>query len=202
MRKTESRASRLYDQHQGIDVLDAAMCAFRSAWCFVLHTSHANAPLAASGPGGRFCRQVSLSNRTLARSGEAAPGAFQRQRGQCRAPRACRWRSRQSPGRGGGSYQRDGLNVVLLFASSSSLACGTLARRTVGGLRRRGGMEPSPMPCCAMWEPLRRCRYTELIRPFPAIWCWPSVCRPTIFHSCVLKRLPSLEPFWRTHKRP
>src|SRR5215467_6808939 len=37
---------------------------------------HANAPLAASGTGDRFCRQVSLSKRTLARSGEAAPGLW------------------------------------------------------------------------------------------------------------------------------
>jgi hypothetical protein len=66
--------------------------------------------------------------------------------------------------------QRDRLNVVFLFASGRPVACGTLAQRTVGGLRhdrkegalagafiivRRGGWKPSPTSCWVMWDALK-----------------------------------------------
>jgi hypothetical protein len=50
--------------------------------------------------------------------------------------------------------QRDRLNVVFLFASGGPVACGTLARRTVGGLRhdRKEGLcrARSHRPACGM----------------------------------------------------
>jgi hypothetical protein len=68
------------------------------------HPLHANAPpLLAARPGGRFCRQVSFSKRTLARSGEAAPGLWPQR--ACWSRRAFRVQAGMGPAGGRSAHQ-------------------------------------------------------------------------------------------------